>query len=308
MNKIDLIDDYLSGMCIKSIMDKHSIQRHVLYKNLNEWNVDKSARPRIGRNKVSDERKRIAISMYESGEKPRDIAKAMKMGGNVIYKILREHGHDNFATYPLNENCFSDINEKSSYFAGLLLADGCVTKTQGGKANIYLDSLDRDILEKYTDFIESDRRRIHSRKRDGLFRVSVSNERMAQDLERFGIIPRKSRRAEIPDRVVLDRHYWRGFIDGDGWYVWNNRNTAQVGIGSAAIGIIKGFIKFIDSYGLYKKNKIYERKDTLNPFYSYVLRGPEAFDLIDILYFDSSVWMDRKYEKAMEFIYNRNKW
>lgn len=308
MDKTKLISDYLSGMHIDLICKKHNTSRTTLYNKLKKQGVDKAMRPKLNRNSIETDRQLAVISLYESGEKPRSISKIMKMGGSVVYRILRENGHNNFQTYTLNENCFSEINEHSMYFAGLIMADGCITKTAGGKPNLYLDSSDKDILEKFVLFLGSQPERIHKRKRDNLHRVNVSNITIAQDLEKLGITPRKSYTAEIPNKFVTNRHYWRGLIDGDGWYNWNNRNTAQVGIGSASIRLIEQFVEFLDYYGLYKNNQIYKRKDTANPFYSYVVRGAEAFDLIDILYFDSSVHMDRKREKAMEFMYNRNRW
>lgn len=255
---------------------------------------------------TGEERKQLAVSLYKSGMKPRQICKEIKMGGSVIYRILRENGYQ-FKTYKLDETCFSDMNENTMYFAGLLMADGCVAAPTNGNKVLYLNSIDDDVLIKFRDYLGDKRRPVS--KCGSTRRVQIGDVALIDKLATFGIVPQKTFIAQIPSiEIVLNRHFWRGFIDGDGWYNWNNRNTAQVGIGSASRKIIEQFILFLNHHGLYKKNKIYERKDTTNPFYSYVLRGAEAFDLIDLLYFNSSVHMDRKREKAMEFMYNRNRW
>lgn len=252
------------------------------------------------------ERKLMCIELYNSRVSTRKISQQLQMSNETVYKILREYEIP-IASYELNEMCFSKNTEEAMYFAGLLMADGCLTEIKNNKYNLYLDSSDRDVLEKYRIFLGSPRRRIQNGR--STYRIQVSNDNISRDIQRFGVVPRKSHMATIPTTdIALNRHFWRGLIDGDGWFNWNNRDTAMVGFGSASKRLVEQFTEFLDHYNLYKGNRIYERKDTANPFYSYVVRGSEAFDLIDVLYFDSTVHMDRKREKAMEFMYNRNRW
>lgn len=301
----EFIDDYKNKiLTLAEIGEKYNISNATIDRLLLEFEVERSRKTGI-KTSMPDQAK--CVKMVNAGMSTTDIAKEIGITRTAVCKIKNKYSLGHSGRYGLNRSAFLHDDEKAMYFAGLLMADGSVCMTGSGNWNVYLNSIDMDVLEKFRDYL-GDKSRPISKCGAGS-RVQVSNAVLVKRLKGFGVVPQKTFIAKIPsENIVLNRHFWRGFIDGDGWYIWNNRNTAQVGIGSASLDLIKQFIVFLDHHGLYKKNKIYERQDTQNPFYSYVVRGAEAFDLIDILYFNSSVHMDRKREKAMEFMCNRNRW
>jgi predicted DNA-binding transcriptional regulator AlpA len=136
--------------------------------------------------------------------------------------------------YTLNEEFFSTWTPEMAYMLGFIAADGCLHKYVD-RANSYglsmnLHSKDRHILESFNNMIGSNRPigivpattslakngKTYNKAELSVWRIN--SFKIAQDLMRLHIHPRKSWTAEWPTDYPSEfmSHYVRGFFDGDG--------------------------------------------------------------------------------------------
>jgi hypothetical protein len=123
--------------------------------------------------------------------------------------------------YCCDENFFSKITKESSYWAGFIAADGCVSLSQQ-KLRILLKDDDRSHLEKFKTMINFDGN-VYTYDREKGSPYCVINiygiPTVLSDLEEnFSVIERKSLIIEPPniyDEKMI-RHFVRGYFDGDG--------------------------------------------------------------------------------------------
>lgn len=107
--------------------------------------------------------------------------------------------------------------EAQAYWIGFLAADGCVM--DNGMIQLGLAERDANHVYSFVNFIGY-RGKIHVRERkvgQRIFQVSFVCRKMANDLAKVGIVPRKSKTLLpwlCPEKLI--RHYWRGLVDGDG--------------------------------------------------------------------------------------------
>lgn len=132
-------------------------------------------------------------------------------------------------TYSLNHNFFSELTEKSMYWAGFLAADGNVAKDKP-RITLALKSSDIDHIEKFkTDLnfagpiknfsIKDNRENFKT----GLYhksQIRFTSKQIANNLQsNFNITPNKSKTLKFPNHIKdhpLINHFIRGLIDGDG--------------------------------------------------------------------------------------------
>ena len=122
--------------------------------------------------------------------------------------------------YSLNERFFDEIDsEEVAFFTGLLLADGHISESEGGSVSIELQDRDVDVLEKLKGALNYTGPVLRrQRKSDGRFYVKlcVNNGSLVRALRVHGVVPRKTFIASAPKiRLDLQRHFWRGMVDGD---------------------------------------------------------------------------------------------
>lgn len=120
-----------------------------------------------------------------------------------------------------NELCFSMRTPETAYWAGFLMADGCVEQEPDGgwRVSLELSSIDEAHLSSFAQFVGCNNPIGHRPDgRYGMSRIRFRSSRMANDLEWWGVIPRKTHLGNIPEHIDdgLLPHYFRGLFDGDG--------------------------------------------------------------------------------------------
>lgn len=253
--------------------------------------------------KFSPEEKRKIISLYASGLSVHDVGKEIGYTGDFVHKRLKKwgvrlRGAAHKRKYSLDQQCFSQMTEEAAYFAGLLMADGCIYQSKGKSKNkvISLTSKDKDVLGKFVEFCGSPNRPFIDNK-DGTFCVSFSSNKIADDLENiWGVTQKKSFTASVTDPLILyNRHFWRGAVDGDGHVGGKKRKCVY--FCSASDNMANAYIEYTDSIGVKTTN--YKRKSGFNNIYT---GGEDAVRLARVLYTDANVFMDRKMNAAQEMI------
>ena len=172
---------------------------------------------------ITEELKQSIINYYLSYPMALpQVEKHFNLSHPTISKILKD-----IPKYPkakinnpeLKERFFQTIDsEEKAYFLGLLIADGNVFKDLTGRQasiSITLDLEDEYILLKFKEVLNANTNIGHDGR--GCGQIAVRSNLMAADLEKYGVIPRKSLSTYLPqidDKYM--NHLIRGILDGDG--------------------------------------------------------------------------------------------
>lgn len=174
-----------------------------------------------------DEIESEIVVEFESGVPTPDLAAKYHMSIHGIRGVLHRWG---VATprrkYTLRHDVFAspETNPLAAYFLGWMLTDGCVFKPERGQMVIMLSihGQDGDILEAFREFIGSDRPIYEQRSvRDNGYKqcmmtLCFRSDQMANDLARYGVVPRKTYTAYVHPAMQDSADFWRGAVDGDG--------------------------------------------------------------------------------------------
>lgn len=207
------------------------------------------------------------------------------------------------------EGAFKDMtDEKSLFFYGLLLADGCLTKQ--GAVTICLQARDRAVLEKLNEYLGRDKGDLSFTKRNlqhhqDKYTIRFMDSVVYNTLVDLGMTPRKSLKETVPNVDMTEdqaRHFWRGCIAGDGSIMFHNNVPSVFLCGSEEL--CNEFANFIQRVvGLKDKPTVHCRLKNKNsqPVYNVTVSGSKAVKLADYLFKDSTVNLDRKYETYLKF-------
>lgn len=256
----------------------------------------------IGQKRLLDEEDEKKIcELYLSGLTSTEIYEKFyknKVGcQETIQKVVRKHGITRKGGYKnlIDHNYFENINTPEKvYFLGLLLTDGNVHYDKR-KANrqpsiqIALKGEDVAILRKFRQELQSDNK-ISIYTGDGRFECVfiVRSLKMAQDLERYDIKPRKTflinKMPNVPKQYMRD--LVRGIFDGDGTvYILTKEQKLRFGF-YGTHNLIQDIINFLhDEIGL-PLNKItdketvsfiaFGRSEQIKAFYNYIYYSSEV--------------------------------
>lgn len=184
--------------------------------------------------KVLPEHVPVLIERYQGGESTEKIALDFPFGRDVILKVLRDFDvhiktrkENRFSMgFTINESAFSDASEpECAYFYGWLLTDGTLTKRKyGHQVSISIKSTDYKILESLSKYVGNGcsikyRERLDKRtgKVYNTCSYSFSQHFIMERLLKFGLTERKSTREYSPKSFEMNRDFWRGVLEGDGY-------------------------------------------------------------------------------------------
>lgn len=221
--------------------------------------------------------------------------------------------------YKYNKDYFSKIDAPDkAYWLGFLYADGCINryyqndKLKSMTLELGLCYEDKNHLEKFRECLETNipifekTNRIKGKEYKSV-RIQLNNTKMCYDLCDLGCTPRKTYDLKFPTYDVVPykfmRDFLRGFFDGDGCIhisEMNGKPHIQVNITgmSAMLESIADFL--IAENVIRKKPKIYhDNKSKACQMYFYGTDSNK--ELLDYLYKDSRIYLDRKYQKYIDF-------
>lgn len=176
---------------------------------------------------ITEELKRNIKDYYQS--RPMtigEVCKEFSLSSPTILKILNgipKYSKTKIYNPELDEDFFSSIDtESKAYFLGLFISDGNIfdpsnSKHPGQKwVSITLQTDDSYILQNFKDDIKATTK--ISEDGRGSSYIAIRSNKMADDLEKYGVIPQKSFKTRFPFEVDKKyyRHLIRGIIDGDG--------------------------------------------------------------------------------------------
>jgi hypothetical protein len=207
------------------------------------------------------------------------------------------------------DDCFFDVidTEAKAYWLGFINADGCVRTAgpvgAGGRQcyslSVKLKESDAGHLRKLKADMASESP-VYPVPRDRGTEIVMSSRHLVESLIRLGVTPRKSLTATPWDGPGhLMRHYWRGMVDGDGTIVKHGGRVNQWHLGFlGSEAVVEAFrvwaVAITGSVAdKYPKGNIWAWK-------AGGLGSPQA--LARELYGGSTVYLDRKYERALQLM------
>lgn len=199
---------------------------------------------------------------------------------------------------------FDVINtEEKAYWLGFWFADGCVNSNMKD-LELRLQACDVGHLHKFNRFMECQDNNVHyhckiaEEKIYDSYGWSMTSNHTCEVLTSYGCTPRKSLTLKFPDKSIfksedLIRHFIRGYWDGDGClcFTYNTHHVSVLGT--------EDFLNELKKYlpGFENINPSRHNSSTFQIGCS----DKKAYDVVSYLYKDASIYLDRKYEKYLDF-------
>lgn len=302
---------------IKQIAEKFSCSTNRIKQCLieNKIEIIKGSRQRINP-KIID----TAIKLLDEGKNLHQISEILNCSRNTLSKRVRERGyiivnHQNEAKF--NENVFDTIDtEEKAYWLGFIFADGCISSPLAkgkykGKNNysfeLSLQIKDTGHLIKFNSFMNHNKNNILIDTKDPIrprCRWSVKNKHLWETLNKLGCTPKKSLTLVFPDkRIFKDESliipFIRGFFDGDGTFSYNRSgwvdNVYPYTGFTGTKPMLEEIVKILNLSAKWYKDLSYN--GTWNEItWQCSFNTPESIKLINILYNNANIYLDRKYE------------
>lgn len=212
--------------------------------------------------------------------------------------------------YYVDHEAFSQWNEQSAYFLGFILADGHLCYAGDKYIQICVSERDKDILEKficytkYEGHILKGQPEKHNINISGQYisnvsstlRVNISNARIVQDIIKKGVpAGNKTYTATfpyVPPKYMKD--FIRGIIDGDGWITVSKNGYVSIGVVGTQ-SVVEGVR---NNYNMdCSSNKVRQKGEH---YWDCIINGYKAMAILDWLYGNATVFLNRKYNKYLE--------
>jgi len=259
----------------------------------------------MGRKKINLDYKKIGKE-YLSGEKLIQLGKKYKVSQWTLLARFKELGIRKTTKRTLNKSSFAEFTLKSCYWAGFIAADGwiCINNRMG----IELSVKDKRHLKKLCIFLQSNAE-IRERTRKSFNKINNScavefySTELVKDLNNnFNITRNKSLSYRPPDLPLsLVRHFIRGYIDGDGSIGWHKHNKKpRLNVCSGSRETLEWIFNQIKQNVENTGNPSIKKRSGSN-LYTIEFMGYQVRNILNWLYEDSEVYLDRKYQKFLEF-------
>jgi hypothetical protein len=324
--KNKIIEMYKSGTGSDTIAKQMGVSSNAVLKLLKRSGINR--RP-IGRKKIQIEDEPKIVEMYQGGMSANEIAEKYNANHIMILRYLekneikRRSGEESHRTYEINKDLFDVIDtQEKAYLLGFIYADGC-NSSDGKCIKIDLATPDRDILEKISRLIwledpESHiKDKIRYRTIKGKEKIQYSSylnihsKHMCEKLTEMGCVPAKSLILKFPEWLTdpeLQRHFIRGYYDGDGGVHLPNKK------GRVAVVRIISTFEFCESMRniIIEQIKIdigksYNQIKDKNVFRTCMSGNRQVENFLTWLYKDATIYLDRKYNLYLELIEKNKK-
>jgi len=203
--------------------------------------------------------------------------------------------------FDINENFFSSWSPEMAYVLGLIITDGCISKT----GVISLSMNDKELLEKVKKVMASAHNITPSKHQKGLYCFHFAREKLVKDLEKLCVVPRKSLIVRFPGvpKVFLP-DFLRGVFDGDGSVFFDKRRPnfpLRSKFVSSSQDFIEGLEESLSSLGMPKRT-VYKQKTKNGWSHMFIYDHKDSAKLFEILYKNAQngLFLERKYKRFLE--------
>lgn len=212
----------------------------------------------------------------------------------------------NIFKYNYDQDYFEIIDtEDKAYWLGFLMADGCVHIDKNNKhtVSLNLSIKDEEHLNKLKNSIKLNKSLIYYQKQSpnsnriyNYCTLKIHGKKFATNLINNGVCPNKTFNEKLPKiQKDLIRHFIRGYFDGDGSVGIYNRSNKKY----CSITLI-GSIALLEDIKTFANitHKIYKKRTS--DLYYFSLTYNKAYNFLQWIYKDSTIYLDRKYDKYLE--------
>lgn len=313
-NKI--IELYQSGLSMAKVGEQVGKSAATVFRILKKYNI--TTRTHGGIDKLPDEE--ILKKYFEDRRTLEDIGKDYGVSINTIKKVILDNGKSIKTRMEtmnpfLKEDYFENIDtEAKAYFLGFLITDGCVLEPDiqnrhpKHKICLELQTKDKYILESFqkelglnNQLYYFERIRTLSPNLVKTNLLTCYSDKMAQDLSKYGVVPRKTFTAYLPQlRDDLMPHLIRGLIDGDGWLSISNGSLTVGFCGNEqCVTQVRDFlVKKLNVHNV----KVYQKEE-----HCWGISWSSKKDTMKIcqyIYNDAHFYLTRKFDKYKSIIEN----
>lgn len=202
------------------------------------------------------------------------------------------------------------MNENESYVFGILVTDGnlFLSTRNRGRVQLEISKKDEDLVDKLVQMIpfstKVSRTRSTNFSKSETNYVSFRNYRLEfrKKLVDNGFpIKDKTLNASTPLCEYEENSFWRGVIDGDGSVGITKKNEPFVSLVTKSENLKNKYLEFLHKKFGITKNVNRNKRDNV---YNIVVKNKNARDLVDLLYNNKEIHLNRKYDKAMFILEN----
>lgn len=306
---MNIIEMYLNGTSVRKISKQLKIKCSLVYEVLKKENYFAQ-----GKNLEDCIKLKKSLDLYINNPNYllKDVSAITNIDPEILSKYLRRLGFEpkkRQNTPKINQHIFDQIDsEAKAYWLGFIFADGYIQPPPKDETKMkYVFSFclayqDIGHLKKFNDFmgfvgdkVYIDYLLVNDVKKPRC-KWSVGNKHLWETLNMLGCTPRKTltlKAPKIPDELV--RHFIRGYFDGDGtlgsYGKYKQPSCSIVG----TMNIIDYIIKYHGTKGAVYNHKGH-KPETITLSYA----SKKAIDFIKYIYDDSTIYLDRKYNKFLE--------
>ena len=242
------------------------------------------------------------------------LAKKYSLGNKLRYFLQKNNLTRPKQRQDIDHNYFNKIDtEEKAYWLGFIYADGNISDYTNPKNHKYcleitLKSDDKSHLELFKKHIGYEGE-VTTRKvgKYEACRISFSSKELILDLVKLGCTPRKSLTLKYPLGFIpkhLERHFIRGYFDGDGSVnTYNVKECVRPKINLSILGT-EHFLNNMQEVFLRElevtQGNLYSN-ETRGEVLEYKKAWKQAMEILHYIYDDSNIYLDRKYSIFKEY-------
>jgi transposase len=318
--KTKIIELYLSGLGSDTISKQFDIHANTVLKLLKREGIER----RGLRKKIFPEDEPKIVEMYQQGMSAPEIAEKFNVQHTMILRYLEKNGIDRRSAeechriYPIYEDFFDVIDsQEKAYFLGILYADGN-NSLDANYVRIDLARKDRDILEKLAPLIylkeplqhikDYTREKEYNGKITTIYGsyLTINSKHICHTLFNMGCENKKSLTLKWPEWLVdseLQRHFIRGYYDGDGGVSLTDIKTRSATTKIiSTIEFCQSMISIIETQTGIHFGEPYNDVESKNVYSIRLAGNPQIANFLDWLYKESTIYLDRKYNLYLELL------
>lgn len=309
-----ILDLYINqNLQIAVIARKLKITTEDVYKILNENGYLASK----GRKKDWVLKVKEASEYYKNNQKTsiRKTAEMFDISEDSFSRALKEYGIDTtrkLNSYSFDEHVFDFIDsEEKAYWLGFIFADGYISssplKDQNKKYifEICLALIDTGHLFKFDSFVKTEKPKVkvydyldNNGNKKQHSKWNICNQHLWETLNAHGCTPNKSLTLMYPKNIPekLKKHFLRGYFDGDGSFGIYGSKCKFGELSLSCVGTKDMLENMFSGFNLNMYHHEGHSPETL----TVNATANKAKLILDYMYKDSTIYLDRKFNKYLE--------
>lgn len=258
------------------------------------------------------------IDLYNNGYSSVEIGKIFNAPPSSIAGYIKRRignmrsNKINSRKYTCDGTCFDNIDSpEKAYWLGFIYADGYLSNAKNKKIfGISLSIKDKDHLFKLKEFLSASNPICDYTSTEGYSkgkmysRLLIHDDCLYDNLIKHGVLLKKTLILKAPDiSEHLKPHFIRGYFDGDGCLTSSKlkKNGLQFKIKIVGVECVLDYIKeYIEFNSDIVIRKYYKRRENDNVYSIDISGNKQNKKILDLLYKESNVHLQRKYEKYKE--------